>query len=79
MLHGAYDPHPGRMIHANLRQYMPQHEYREYSRCGHEPWMERPPETISSLSFVPGYRSALQRRNGLWWFGSGMVDLPRSS
>ena len=41
MLHGVYDPHPGRMIYANLRQHVPSIEYREWARCGHEPWLER--------------------------------------
>ena len=40
MLHGDYDPHPGRMIYANLRDYVPQMEYRELLKCGHEPWRE---------------------------------------
>ena len=41
MLHGAYDPHPGRMIQAGLAPYLPQIEYREWERCGHDPWCER--------------------------------------
>jgi pimeloyl-ACP methyl ester carboxylesterase/RimJ/RimL family protein N-acetyltransferase len=41
MLHGAYDPHPGQMIRASLRPYLPQLEYREWERCGHAPWTER--------------------------------------
>ncbi len=41
MLHGAYDPHPGRMIRASLEPYLPQIEYREWERCGHAPWLER--------------------------------------
>ncbi len=41
MLHGTYDPHPGAMIRDCLRQYMPQIEYRELQRCGHDPWRER--------------------------------------
>jgi pimeloyl-ACP methyl ester carboxylesterase len=41
MLHGAFDPHPGRMIEANLRGYLSQLEYREWARCGHYPWLER--------------------------------------
>jgi pimeloyl-ACP methyl ester carboxylesterase len=41
MLHGAEDPHPGRMILASLRSHMPQLEYREWARCGHYPWIER--------------------------------------
>ncbi len=41
MLHGSYDPHPGRMILESLRHYIPQIEYREWERCGHFPWRER--------------------------------------
>lgn len=41
MLHGALDPHPGRMILASLEPYLPQIEYREFERCGHYPWLER--------------------------------------
>jgi pimeloyl-ACP methyl ester carboxylesterase len=35
MLHGAYDPHPGRMIRDSLSLYLPQLEYHEWERCGH--------------------------------------------
>ena len=41
MLYGSYDPHPGRMILASLRPYLPQIEYREWDHCGHYPWLER--------------------------------------
>ena len=41
MLHGAVDPHPGRMIRASLEPHLPQLEYREWERCGHYPWLER--------------------------------------
>ena len=41
MLHGAFDPHPGRMIRASLEPYLPRLEYREWERCGHYPWLER--------------------------------------
>jgi pimeloyl-ACP methyl ester carboxylesterase len=41
MLHGADDPHPGRMIRASLTPYLPQLEYREWARCGHSPWLEK--------------------------------------
>mgnify|MGYP006283980799 FL=1 len=40
MLHGAYDPHPGRMIRDSLRPCLPQLEYREWENCGHSPWRE---------------------------------------
>ena len=36
MLHGTMDPHPGRMIRASLEEYLPQIEYREWDRCGHD-------------------------------------------
>jgi pimeloyl-ACP methyl ester carboxylesterase len=41
MLHGAVDPHPGKMIMASLAPYLPQLEYREWERCGHYPWLEK--------------------------------------
>lgn len=41
MLHGAADPHPGRMIRASLGPYLPQLEYHEWDECGHYPWLER--------------------------------------
>jgi len=41
MLHGAVDPHPGRMILASLKPHIPQLEYREWERCGHYPWLEK--------------------------------------
>ena len=41
MLHGAVDPHPGRMIRASLEPYVPQIEYREWEHCGHYPWLEK--------------------------------------
>ena len=40
MLHGAADPHPGRMILASLKPHIPKLEYREWERCGHYPWLE---------------------------------------
>ncbi len=41
MLHGACDPHPGKMIQASLKPYLPQLEYREWDHCGHSPWEEK--------------------------------------
>lgn len=41
MLHGEADPHPGRMIMEDLRKHIPHLEYRELSKCGHSPWLER--------------------------------------
>ncbi|MBU1700340.1 MAG: alpha/beta hydrolase [Candidatus Eisenbacteria bacterium] len=40
MLHGTYDPHPGRMIQESLKPYITQLEYHEWERCGHYPWLE---------------------------------------
>jgi pimeloyl-ACP methyl ester carboxylesterase len=41
MLYGADDPHPGPMIRASLEPHLPQLEYREWTRCGHYPWLEK--------------------------------------
>ncbi len=41
MIHGAVDPHPGEPTRALLERYIPQLEYLELDRCGHEPWRER--------------------------------------
>jgi pimeloyl-ACP methyl ester carboxylesterase len=41
MLHGAYDPHPGKMIYASLLAHIPHLEYHELENCGHSPWQER--------------------------------------
>lgn len=41
MLHGADDPHPGRMIYESLQPYLPHLEYKEFSKCGHYPWLEK--------------------------------------
>jgi pimeloyl-ACP methyl ester carboxylesterase len=41
MLHGTYDPHPGRMIRDNLKQYIPHLEYHEFENCGHSPSTEK--------------------------------------
>lgn len=41
MLHGADDPHPGRLVVEGLRRTIPHIEYREWERCGHYPWIER--------------------------------------
>ncbi|HEY3174922.1 MAG TPA: alpha/beta hydrolase [Candidatus Polarisedimenticolia bacterium] len=41
MLHGALDPHPGRLIRASLAPHLPALEYHEWERCGHYPWLER--------------------------------------
>jgi pimeloyl-ACP methyl ester carboxylesterase len=41
MLHGDYDPHPGKMIYQSLEPFIPHLEYREFRQCGHSPWRER--------------------------------------
>jgi pimeloyl-ACP methyl ester carboxylesterase len=41
MVHGTFDPHPGRLIFEGLRPHLPQLDYRELERCGHYPWLER--------------------------------------
>jgi len=41
MIHGSEDPHPGGLTRELLRRYIPQLEYIELDRCGHEPWRER--------------------------------------
>ena len=41
MLHGQYDPHPGKMIRDSLIDHLPQLEYHEWERCGHSPWIEK--------------------------------------
>lgn len=41
MLHGADDPHPGKMIRDCLITYLPHMEYHQWERCGHYPWLEK--------------------------------------
>ena len=41
MIHGQYDPHPGKMIRDSLLPHLPQLEYRELEDCGHSPWIEK--------------------------------------
>jgi pimeloyl-ACP methyl ester carboxylesterase len=41
MLHGEADPHPGHLTSDELRRHIPHLEYREFSKCGHSPWLER--------------------------------------
>jgi len=41
MLHGDYDPHPGRMTQDTLKQTISHLEYREFEKCGHSPWLEK--------------------------------------
>ena len=60
MLHGAVDPHPGRMIRASLEPFLPQLEYREWERCGHYPWLER----AARDEFLDVLRQWLARQSG---------------
>jgi pimeloyl-ACP methyl ester carboxylesterase len=41
MVHGTFDPHPGRLIAKGLQPYLPHLDYRELERCGHYPWLEK--------------------------------------
>jgi pimeloyl-ACP methyl ester carboxylesterase len=41
MVHGSYDPHPGRMIYDSLTPYIKNLQYRELEKCGHYPWREK--------------------------------------
>ncbi len=41
MLHGDYDPHPGKLTKEVLKKYIPQLEYHELKKCGHSPWEEK--------------------------------------
>ena len=41
MLHGDVDPHPGPSTRDVLRAWVPQLEYVEFEKCGHQPWNER--------------------------------------
>jgi pimeloyl-ACP methyl ester carboxylesterase len=41
MVHGTFDPLPGRLIAKGLRPYLPHLDYRELERCGHYPWLEK--------------------------------------
>jgi pimeloyl-ACP methyl ester carboxylesterase len=41
MVHGTFDPHPGRLVMQSLQPFLPQLDYRELERCGHYPWLEK--------------------------------------
>lgn len=58
MLHGAEDPHPGRMIRDSLRPCLPKIEYHEFARCGHYPWLE----VHARDEFIHVLKSWLERR-----------------
>lgn len=57
MLHGSYDPHPGRLIRDGLQEFLPHLEYIEFDRCGHSPWIEE----HARDRFLSVLRSWLQR------------------
>ncbi len=59
MMHGQYDPHPGRMIRDSLLPVLPQLEYCEFERCGHSPWLER----SARERFFSSICKWLERRN----------------
>lgn len=44
MIHGDEDPHPGSSIYRSLTPFIRDIQYRELSRCGHIPWIERDAE-----------------------------------
>ena len=41
MIHGDYDPHPGRLVRDSLAAVIGDLTYHELERCGHYPWRER--------------------------------------
>lgn len=41
MVHGDEDPHPGSSIYRSITPFIRDIQYRELSRCGHIPWIER--------------------------------------
>jgi pimeloyl-ACP methyl ester carboxylesterase len=41
MVHGDFDPHPGRLIFNGLQHHLPQIDYVELEQCGHYPWLEK--------------------------------------
>jgi pimeloyl-ACP methyl ester carboxylesterase len=45
MIHGSYDPHPGKMILESLQPYIPHIQYCELDSCGHDPWYEKQART----------------------------------
>ncbi len=59
MLHGQYDPHPGKMIRDSLLPYLPQLEYHEYECCGHSPWIEK----SAREAFFSGICEWLERKS----------------
>jgi pimeloyl-ACP methyl ester carboxylesterase len=57
MIHGVVDPHPGEATRDLLCRFIPQLEYTELERCGHEPWRER----HARARFVESVREWLRR------------------
>lgn len=57
MLHGSYDPHPGKLIRDGLQQFIPHLKYIEFDQCGHAPWIEE----HARGRFLSTLRSWLQR------------------
>lgn len=41
ILHGDFDPHPGNMVYACLKKYIPHIKYICLEKCGHDPWLEK--------------------------------------
>jgi pimeloyl-ACP methyl ester carboxylesterase len=60
MMHGDYDPHPGREIRDSLKPYLAQLEYLEMARCGHYPWLEK----SQRADFFPTMKTWLARQFG---------------
>jgi pimeloyl-ACP methyl ester carboxylesterase len=60
MIHGADDPHPGPSTRDVLGRHLPQLEYVEIARCGHEPWRER----SGREPFLAAVRAWLERVAG---------------
>lgn len=58
MLHGSYDPHPGKLIRDGVKKFIPELQYTEFDRCGHSPWIEE----HARDRFLSILRSWLQRR-----------------
>jgi len=71
MLHGADDPHPGTMIRDSLKPYIPRLEYHEFSRCGHDPEIER----YAKDEFFTVLSNWLTRNSSTTSNGGGGADL----
>ncbi len=60
MVHGSYDPHPGKLIRDGLQKFISDLEYTEFDQCGHSPWREE----RARDRFLSILRSWLQRHLG---------------